>query len=204
MEKEKIKRLLKVSIATFVSIVLTGLGVTLIIQANLGSDAINVFVDGLCRTFHVSLGTSSRIYNGLALIIALILNRKDIGLATIVYALTTGFAIDFFMNLITPFAIGQSSLFLRLIYVIIAQLVFTFAFALLIKYRSGMNQLDAIAYGIEKRTQISFKYVRTGIDVVLLVSGFLMGGVLGIGSVITMATTGILIQYFVKVLDYFD
>ena len=71
---------------------------------------------------------------------------------------------------------------------------------MLIKYRKGMNQVDAIAYAIVNKTNIPFKWIRTGADVVLLVIGWLLGGVIGIGSVIAMSTTGILIDFFLKIL----
>lgn len=196
--KQERKDMIKTAIATLIAIMLTGLAVALILQANLGSDAINVFVEGMTKTLHVSLGTSSRIYNVIVLVIALCLSRKDIGWATILYALGTGFAIDFFMGLVVPYHIGEAAFVVRLLVVCLAQLLFTLAFALLIRYRQGMNQLDAIAYGIEKRCGIGFTVIRTGIDLILLISGYFMGGVVGIGSIITMATTGILINQFVK------
>ena len=89
------KKTVQTVLAIATAVLLTGLGVALFVHANLGSDTITVFVDGLHRTLNVSYGTASRIYNVIMLIIALIVSFKNIGWATIIYALTVGFAMDF-------------------------------------------------------------------------------------------------------------
>ena len=96
------KKAVQTVLAIASAILLTGLGVALFVHANLGSDTITVFIDGLHRILNVSYGTASRIYNIIMLIIALIVSFKNIGWATIIYALTVGFAMDFFEVLLTP------------------------------------------------------------------------------------------------------
>ncbi len=194
------KKTVQTVLAIATAVLLTGLGVALFVHANLGSDTITVFVDGLHRTLNVSYGTASRIYNVIMLIIALIVSFKNIGWATIIYALTVGFAMDFFEVLLAPLNIVNMNILIRLLVACLGQICFGLTYALLIKYRKGMNQVDAIAYAIVNKTNISFKWIRTGADVVLLVIGWLLGGVIGIGSVIAMSTTGILIDFFLKIL----
>lgn len=194
------KKAVQTVLAIATAVLLTGLGVALFVHANLGSDTITVFVDGLHRTLNVSYGTASRIYNVIMLIIALIVSFKNIGWATIIYALTVGFAMDFFEVLLAPLNIVNMNILIRLLVTCLGQICFGLTYALLIKYRKGMNQVDAIAYAIVNKTNIPFKWIRTGADVVLLVIGWLLGGVIGIGSVIAMSTTGILIDFFLKIL----
>ncbi|MDB7946169.1 hypothetical protein PND53_02180 [Faecalitalea cylindroides] len=194
------KKTVQTVLAIATAVLLTGLGVALFVHANLGSDTITVFVDGLHRTLNVSYGTASRIYNVVMLIIALIVSFKNIGWATIIYALTVGFAMDFFEVLLAPLNIVNMNILIRLLVTCLGQICFGLTYALLIKYRKGMNQVDAIAYAIVNKTNIPFKWIRTGADVVLLVIGWLLGGVIGIGSVIAMSTTGILIDFFLKIL----
>lgn len=177
--------------ALLIAIVLTGLGVALFIHANLGSDTITVFIDGLRHLFPLSLGDASRIYNILALFIAFLLSRKDIGWTSIVYALSTGFFIDYFDGVLQLLNIGEMGIILRLCMVCLGQLCIIVAFTLLIKFGSGMDQLDAIAYGVERIFCIKYVYIRTLLDIFMIVTGYIMGGVIGIGSIIAMATTGV-------------
>lgn len=177
-------------VALFTATVLTGFGVVVFIHANLGSDTITVFIDGLRNRCSLTLGEASRIYNISALLLALAFSRKDIGWTSVVYALSTGFVMDFFDPLL-PMQFIQSTLFIRILAVLFGQLCIILSFALLIRFGRGMDQLDAIAYGLCRMLPFPFSAVRTAMDMLLLVSGFLMGGVAGIGSVIAMATTGI-------------
>ena len=190
------KKTIQTILAITASILLTGLGVALFVHANLGSDTLTVFVDGLHRVLNSSYGTASRVYNLSVLVIALIVSRKNIGWATVVYALTVGFTMDYFERLLQPLQIQTAGIVIRL-----GQICFGITYALLIKYRKGMNQIDAISYAIVDKTGISFKWIRTGMDVVLLVSGWLLGGVVGVGSIIAMTTTGILVDFILNIIS---
>lgn len=194
MKKEDIKSYLMILVA----VVLTGLGADLFVYAGLGSDTITVFIDGLHKTFNISLGTGSRIYNLIVIIIALICSRKNIGVGTILYCFTTGFAMDFFSLLLVPLNLDNTSIILRLLCVILGQLLLCLAYAILIKYRKGMGPLDAVSYAIVDKTKIPFKYIRTIADIILLVVGYLLGGVVGIGSIIAMFTTGYCTDFILK------
>lgn len=196
------KKKIQTILAIIISILLTGLGVALFVHANLGSDTLTVFVDGLHRVLDCSYGAASRIYNLIVLVIALIVSRKNIGWATIVYALSVGFTMDYFEKLLQPLQIQNADMITRLICVCLGQICFGITYALLIKYRRGMNQIDAISYAIVDKTGISFKWVRTGMDVLLLTSGWLLGGVVGVGSIIAMTTTGVLVDFILNVMSY--
>lgn len=177
-----------------IAVILTGLGVVLFLHAKLGSDTITVFLDGLKTKWSLSLGTASRMYNVVALLIAFLLSRKDIGWTSIIYALSTGSAMDAFDELLSGFALSQASLIVRLGMVLLGQACIVISFALLIRFGKGMDQLDAIAYGITKHIKIRYAIIRTSLDLSLLVCGAWLGGVVGIGSVIAMLTTGIGIE----------
>lgn len=196
------KKKIQTILAIIISILLTGLGVALFVHANLGSDTLTVFVDGLHRVLNCSYGAASRIYNLIVLVIALIVSRKNIGWATIVYALSVGFTMDYFEKLLQPLQIQNADMITRLICVCLGQICFGITYALLIKYRRGMNQIDAISYAIVDKTGISFKWVRTGMDVLLLTSGWLLGGVVGVGSIIAMTTTGVLVDFILNDMSY--
>ena len=64
-----------------------------------------------------------------------------------------------------------------------------------------MTHVDAVAYGLEKIIHIPFKVIRTGLDVLFIVVGWLLGGTIGIGSIFTMLITGIGIDVFLKIIS---
>ena len=116
------KKAVETILAILLSILLTGLGVALFVHANLGSDTITVFIDGLHRILNISYGSASRLYNIIMLVIALIVSFKNIGWATIVYGLTVGFAMDYFEVLLDPLNIENMNIIMRLIVACLGQL----------------------------------------------------------------------------------
>lgn len=194
-------RFAKSCLALFLAINLTGIGVAFFIHANLGSDTVTVFVDGLSKVLNCSLGSASRIYNGVMLVIALIVARKHIGWCTVVYALSVGFLIDLYSELLLPLNIMNSGIVVKLLWVLVGQVCFGVTYALLIQYRNGMSQVDAVTYYLCDKLKIQFVVMRTIMDFILLGGGWLMGGVIGIGSVIAMATTGTFIDVALKLMN---
>lgn len=194
-------KFLKTCLALLIAVNLCGIGVGLFVQANLGSDSFTILQEGLSVTFDITLGTASYVFVGVTILIALIINCKDLGWTTFAYGLTVGYFIDFYNNLFVGMGISEMHMGIRFLCVCIGQLAFVITYSILIKYRNGMNQVDAIAYGIERITKLSYKVIRTGVDVVFIVVGVLLGGVVGIGSIIAMFTTGIGIDICLKAMD---
>ncbi len=201
MNKELLKKWIPTLIGLICAILLTGFAVAIYLEADIGSDTITVFADGLHNLFHVTQGSGSRIYNLLFLVIALVVGRKYIGITTLLYAFSVGFFIDFFLELLNPLHLSALPLIIKIGCLLVAQCFYGISFALLIRYQKGMNQADAIAQGICDKTKFSFKVVRTTIDAITLGCGWLLGGVVGLGSIIAMATTGTFIAIFQNVLN---
>lgn len=197
-DRKRIGVLLLVLVA---AVNLSGIAIAVFVGVNLGSDTITVFIDGLHRLLGISYGSASRIYNIAVLIVALIVARKDIGWATVLYALSVGFAIDFYNDLLGSLPILHGSLPVKFGLIFLAQILFGITYALLIKFKTGMNQIDAITYAICRKFGIKYVYMRTAMDIILLVSGWLLGGVAGIGSVVSMLTTGVFINISLSVFN---
>ena len=201
MKNDILKSWIPACIGLICAILMTGAAVAIYLEADIGSDTITVLADGLHNLFHVSQGSGSRIYNLIFLGIALIVGRKYIGIMTLLYAFSVGIFIDFFQGLLIPLHLSSLPFLIKIGCLLIAQCFYGISFALLIRYQKGMNQADAIAQGICDKTKYSFKAVRTVIDAMTLICGWLLGGVVGLGSIIAMATTGTFIAVFQNVLN---
>ncbi|MEE3488871.1 MAG: hypothetical protein VZT48_12295 [Bulleidia sp.] len=198
---EKTQETLKVLAALLVSAVFCAICVNLCLYADLGSDSITVFEDGLHEAFHVSVGTASWIYNAGVILIALFTGRKHIGWTTFAFAIMEGFVIDIMDRWMAPVFNTGPSLLIRWIYVFLAIFCLGVSIALLVLYRNGMDGLDAICYGLAEKTKISYKWLRTAGDTTLLIAGYLLGGRVGLGSVPAVLLTGITADALVRFLS---
>ncbi|MDD6257765.1 MAG: hypothetical protein PUA69_00670 [Erysipelotrichaceae bacterium] len=196
---KNIRTIIQVLIALFASAVFCAICVNLCIYADIGSDSITVFEDGLHHVFPITLGTASYIYNASVIIIGLIVARKNIGWTTIAFALIEGSTIDLMDLWMRPLLGNPSSYFLRWIYVFIAIITLAISIALLVLYRNGMNGLDAICFAISDHFHLSYRLIRTLSDGLLIVAGYLMGGIVGLGSIPAVLLTGTVTDFVLKI-----
>lgn len=70
---------------------------------------------------------------------------------------------------------------------------------MLIRCDAGMNCLDALLYRLMDVTNFKYSYLRIAADIILTLSGCLMGGVFGLGTVLSVLLTGPLAGFFAGV-----
>lgn len=189
-------------VALILSLFFTATGVCLLVLANIGSDAVTMLCSGLNRFFDISLGTASNISNITVLALALIIGRKYIGFTTIAACLLMGFVINIlnpvYIILVAPL---MQSIMINFIVFICGLLAESLGCAILIHYQTGMNQLDALASGLVDRFHLNYRSIRTLMDISMFALGFIMGGQVGLGTIICVLMMGSIISWFVKVLD---
>ena len=173
---------------------LIGIGAGTILYAGIGGDTITVFQDGIHALLNISYGQASRIYNVVFVLMALLFARKYSGAGTVISALVIGFLIDISNSLwlLTKLNTGFIS---GLIIFLVGLTIYASGIALLIRCDAGMNCLDALLYRLMDVTGLKYKYLRIAADILLTVTGCMMGGVFGIGTVIAVFLTGPLVEF---------
>lgn len=175
-----------------VSLFANGFGVYLTIQANIGASPWDVLNLGLAHTFGVLYGTASIAVSVLILGVDLLL-REPIGIAMFIDAIVVGKSVDFFrwIHAVPPCTsplLGIPLLLLGL--VVIAYTQYTYMLAAL-----GCGPRDTLLVGLSKR----LKRIPIGVVGILLLGlatliGWLLGGPVGIGTLISAFCTGPIMQ----------
>lgn len=194
---------IKKVLGIFIAMNGVGIGVGIFLQCGLGSDPIGIICDGLSCFLCIQFGHASLIYNLLLICLAFLVARTNIGAGTIVYALLSGYFIDLYNYILSFLDFHNMHIVAKLSFYIIGELFFAFALALLIYFKFGMNALDALIYKIEDVTNISYAKLRTFVDIFYSVVGSILGGVFGIGTIISILFTGTFVNLFTKKLDIY-
>lgn len=181
---------------------LIGIAVALILESGLGCDPIGLFCDGFSHVLRVSFGMASFFYNVLIIVIALLIARHNLGTGTIVYGLLSGFFIDFYRVIFAGLALGKRGIIVAGLTFLVGELCMSLAFAILMQLKLGMTALDAVLMRINQKVHIPYAYAKIGTDILLVVSGTLMDGVFGIGTIISALVTGILVAKFAKLIEH--
>ena len=182
--------------AVTVSTAMIGAATCCYVRAGVGSDSVAVFNEGLSRAAGVSLGTAAWCLNIGLLTIAALTARQHLGWTTIYNSLLCGPFIDLMNWVLSPLlGLSDGPVFRWLLFGAGMVLV-AYSCALMMRKCPGMSVNDAISTGISERLGCSFRAVRVGMDALLMLTGWLMGGVVGFGSAAAVLGTGPLIQWF--------
>lgn len=194
---ENIKRILIYITGVF----MISLGIIIFLECRLGSDPITVILDGLSNTFKVRYSTSSLMYNTTLLITCFIFSRKHIGAGTIFYLLAISFFINLSENLLAFMNITDMSIYSKIPLLIVGQIILSAGMSLVVVANIGKNSLDGIIFKIEELTKQNYMTIRTTIDIMYTIIGFLLGGVVGLGTVFSALTTGWMMKNFINIFN---
>jgi uncharacterized membrane protein YczE len=170
-------------------LVLYGVSMALMVRSGLGLDPWDVFHYGIARWLPLSFG-GVVIATGIAVLLLWIPLRQMPGLGTVANALVIGLVTDAALAmLVQPVGLAPRTLML------IGGIVLNgLATALYIGAQLGPGPRDGLMTGLVRRTGWSVRVVRTSIELGVVLTGWLLGGVVGIGTIAYALAIGPLVQ----------
>ncbi|MEO5662550.1 MAG: hypothetical protein ABIR39_04630 [Nocardioides sp.] len=172
-----------------IGLVLYGVSLAMMVRGALGLAPWDVLHSGFIRHVPITLGQAVVLFSFVALIFWIPLKEKP-GIGTIANAFIVGLSADATMAVLEP---GEGML-TRIALTIGGIALCAFAGALYIGAQFGRGPRDGLMTGLVRRTGLSLRLVRTGLEVLVVVLGLAMGGVLGVGTVLFALLIGPLTQ----------
>lgn len=172
-------------------LVLFSIGIVMTIQANIGYAPWDVFHAGFANQAGITIGIASIIVGVVICVIIFLLGEK-IGLGTLLNMILIGLFLDAIMyfNLIPK----ASSFLVGILMIIIGMFVISFGSYFYIGSGFGAGPRDGLMVGIRRKTHLPVGVCRVMIELSAAVIGYFMGGLIGLGTVISAFTIGICIQ----------
>jgi uncharacterized membrane protein YczE len=168
-----------------------GISMGLMIRSGLGLDPWDVLHDALSRRTGLSFGTVTAGV-GVLVLLCWIPIRQRPGIGTVANILVVAVAVDGTLALVP----AQSALVARILFLVAGVVLNGLATAAYIGVRLGPGPRDGLMTGLTARTRLSVRLVRTGIEVAVLATGWLLGGTVGVGTVVYALAIGPLTQAF--------
>ncbi|WDV50305.1 hypothetical protein PV963_07985 [Streptomyces coeruleorubidus] len=178
----------------YVGLALYGASSALLVRSGFGLEPWNVLHQGLAELTGLSIGVVLTIV-GAAVLLAWIPLRQRPGLGTISNVLVIGVAMDATLALV-PDAHGLAVRGTLLVTGIVLNGAAT---GLYIAARFGPGPRDGLMTGLHQRTGVSIRVVRTVIEFTVVATGFVLGGTVGIGTLLYAVAIGPLAQLFLRV-----
>jgi uncharacterized membrane protein YczE len=172
-----------------VGLVLYGVSLALMVRGDLGLAPWDVLHSGLIRHVPLDLGQAV-IVMSVVVLLAWIPLREMPGIGTVANTLLVGSAADATLALLDR----PGSLVLRVVFMVGGIALCGLATAMYIGAQFGRGPRDGLMTGLVRRTGLSLRLVRTSIEVSVVVVGLLLGGALGLGTVLYALAIGPLTQ----------
>lgn len=180
----------------YAGLILFGISSGLLVRARLGLDPWDVLHQGIARHVGLRIGTVVIIVGALALLAWIPLRQRP-GLGTVSNMILIGLTINVTLAVVAD----TSSLALRWLEMLGAILLCGAASGMYIGAHFGPGPRDGLMTGLSRRTGISIRLTRALLEFSVLVSGWLLGGTVGVGTVLFAALIGPLVQYFLPLFD---
>lgn len=171
-----------------------GLSISLMLAAHLGNQPWDVLHQGLAHKTGLSVGTVLIIVGALVLLCWIPLRQRP-GLGTVSNIVVIGLVVDA-ANHVLP---QPSHVVTRWAFMIGGIVLCGFASGLYIGANLGPGPRDGLMTGLAARTW-SLRGWRTVLEVGVVVTGALLGGTVGIGTVLYALAIGPLAQFFLPML----
>lgn len=189
-------KIIKVTARLLLGFMVYGLAIVVMIHANIGLSPWDVLHQGISLKTGLTMGQIS-IGVGIIIIIIDAIMGEGIGFATLGNVILIGTFLDLFETLnIVPYA---DNLFVGIVMMIIGIILAAIATVLYLKPALGSGPRDGLMLAINKRSSKPVGTIRTIIELTVLATGWLLGGSVGIGTIISGVGLGYAIQISFKI-----
>ncbi len=199
-EKRSLKEMVIRMVLLLIGLTIAHLGVTMFLITELGTDTFTIFVQGLSNLVGITIGQMHVIVLCVITVLMLVFAKGYIKAGSVVCAVCGGWIIDFFLWAFDGRINGDSTMVIRFIIMALGCAVLSIGMSLVIKSDAGTGPNDLVAIVVtDKLKHIQFRYVRIACDAIFTLIGFLLGGTIGIGTVVAILLTGPVVQCFLPI-----
>lgn len=220
----KVINLVKRLVLFFIGMSIIQFGVALFLKTRIGSDPFTVFTQGLATVLNktgiqnlsivnliagkpeVTPGVANMIILILLFIGILMINRKRIKLGTIICVIGVGPIIDLGVKAVSYFPVESANILIKMLLVLFGCFIIAVGFSILSASDIGVAPNDIVPFIIQDKLKLQYRWIRICLDATFLIVGFILGGKVGVGTIISMLAIGPFIQlclpYGKKVVDF--
>ncbi|MCX2183967.1 hypothetical protein KV205_26045 [Streptomyces sp. SKN60] len=177
----------------YAGLALYGVSSALLVRGGLGLEPWGVLHQGLAERTGLTIGVVSIIVGAVVLLLWIPIRQRP-GLGTVSNVFVIGLAMDGTLALVPEIDGLPAEIALMLLGIVLNGV----ATGLYIAARFGPGPRDGLMTGLHRLTGRSIRLVRTAIEIAVVATGFLLGGSVGVGTVLYALAIGPLAQFFLR------
>ena len=146
--------------------------------------------------WNLTHGTVHMAVSFLIILILLVVDRHYVKAGTLICMFCGGPIIDFFSWLLKSLNIGGAGLPVKIPVLVLGCVILAFGMTIVIRSEAGTGPNDLVAVVISEKSGIRFGITRVATDALFVLAGFLLGGKVGIGTIICAFLVGVVADFF--------
>lgn len=171
--------------------IIAAYGITLALYAGFGGATLAVLWQGVSRTFHISIGMASLIVAIIMIVFSFFYDRSQIHIGTIIYQLVYSLCVDLFANA----HVYSTHLWVNALIMLLGVMLFAVGTGVYAAASLGRGSYEALTFSLAEKNGWQVKAVRMILDIVMVLTGVLLGGKFGICTIVTIIISGPIIQF---------
>lgn len=171
--------------------IIAAYGITLALYAGFGGATLAVLWQGISRTFHISIGMASLIVAIIMIVFSFFYDRSQIHIGTIIYQLVYSLCVDLFANA----HVYSTHLWVNALIMLLGVMLFAVGTGVYAAASLGRGSYEALTFSLAEKNGWQVKAVRMILDIVMVLTGVLLGGKFGICTIVTISISGPIIQF---------
>lgn len=178
---------------------LYALGIVITLNAQIGYAPWEVFHVGLAKSTGMSIGMASIVAGLVIGVLAIVLGEK-LGLGTLLNMFLIGVFLDFILNF--HWIPSASNIAIGIVMLILGLFIIALASYFYIGSGFGAGPRDSLMVALTRKTKLPIGLCRGFIELLAVIAGWRLGGMLGIGTVISALAIGFCVQITFKLLHF--
>ncbi len=178
---------------------LFALGSVLFLNSDLGLNQWGILHQGISFQTPLTIGQASQVV-GLLFIAVSSAFKIVPGLATVLNMIFIGLFTDLLINLqIFP---TPDSIILKIIMLVVGNIALAYGMYFYLSQQLGAGPRDGVMLLLQRATKLDVGIVRVGMEVLVVIIGYLMGGQFGIGTILSALLLGPTVSLIFKLHKY--
>lgn len=182
-------------IKMFIGFFIVAMASIMMINANIGLLAWDVLHQGMSKQLGITIGQAS-ISVGVLIVILDVILGENIGWGTILNMIFIGVFMDLVIYL--DFIPHAHNLVTGLTMDLVGLVLTSIGSYLYLTTRLGSGPRDGLMIALHKKTKKSVRLIRTILEVAALIVGWILGGTIGVGTIICAVALGYVMQFIFK------
>lgn len=194
------RKIILKSIIVIVGSFIMGAGVAIAVCGRQGADPLAVVWDGMSNVFTITVGQANIVLNIVLFIIAFLLDKKQLNLGTILNPIFSGISTDFVMSIITI----PENLSMQILQSTLGVFIIGIGIGMYTSVNFGKSAYDALVFGVASKYGLKLFLTRMIFDALMLITGFLLGGTIGVSTIFAVLCMGKIISIVYEKSRYYE